>query len=75
MSNHAQQQASAFHTWHSSRTWNPGNRQIDPWMRDVLVALQGTLNEFATQIDENTDRIDRMDQRLRRIEHYLSQQK
>lgn len=44
-------------------------------MRDVLVALQGTLNEFATQIDENTDRIDRMDQRLRRIEHYLSQQK
>lgn len=56
----------AFHTWHQSRTWSAGNPDIDPWMRDVLVALQGTLNSLAKQIDDNTERIGRIEDHLRR---------
>lgn len=62
----AQENVSAFHTWHSSRTYSPGNPQIDPWMRDVLVSLQSTLNLLATQIDQNTQRIDRIESFLRK---------
>lgn len=62
----AKQQVQAFHTWHSSRTFNPGNPQIDPWMRDVLVNLQVCLNSLADQIDDNTERLDRIEQHLRR---------
>ena len=50
-----------FHSHHSSRTYNPGHPKIDPWMRDVLVSLQATLNtlastqqEIAAQVDRNT---------------------
>jgi hypothetical protein len=62
----AMEQAAAFQTWHSSRTWDAGHPQIDPWLRGVLLALQVTLNEFAHQIDENTARIERIEQHLRR---------
>jgi hypothetical protein len=62
----AQQNAAAFHTWHSSRTFNPGHSQIDPWMRNVLINLQACLNEFAKQIDSNTERLDRIEAQLRR---------
>lgn len=62
----AREHAAAFHTWHSKRTWNAGHPQIDPWMRDVLVALQACLNELATQIDSNTERLDRIESFLRR---------
>lgn len=61
----AKDHAGAFHTWHSGRTYHPGHSEIDPWMRDVLVALQGTLNELAKQIDENTRRIDHIERFLR----------
>lgn len=63
----AKENVAAFHTHHSSRTWNPGHPQIDPWMRDVLISLQSTLNQLAEQIDSNTERI-------KRIEAYLRQQ-
>jgi len=66
MADSAYQNVQAFHTWHSSRTFHPGHAQIDPWMRDVLVSLQSTLNLLAKQIDENTQRIDRIEARLRR---------
>lgn len=53
--------ANAFHTWHSSRTWNAGHPEIDKWLRDVLVSLQSTLytiaeaeKAMAAQIDQNT---------------------
>jgi hypothetical protein len=62
----AQDNAAAFHTWHSGRTFYAGNPQIDPWMRDVLVNLQACLNEFAKQIDSNTERLDRIEAHLRR---------
>lgn len=62
----AMQHAQAFQTWHSSRTFSSGNPQIDPWMRDVLVALQGCLNELATHIDDNTERIERLENWARR---------
>jgi hypothetical protein len=39
---------------------------MDPWLRGVFLALQVTLNELAHQIDENTARIDRLEQQLRR---------
>jgi hypothetical protein len=61
----AQQNAAAFHSWHSNRTYNPGHSQIDPWMRDVLLGLQACLNEFARQIDSNTERLDRVERLLR----------
>lgn len=54
----------AFHTWHSSRTWDAGHPTIDPWMRDVLVSLQSTLNHLAKQIDDNTARLNRIEQHL-----------
>ena len=62
----AQQNAAAFHSWHSNRTYHPGNPEIDPWMRNVLLNLQACLNEFAKQIDSNTERLDRIEAHLRR---------
>jgi len=62
----AMEQATAFQTWHSARTWDSGHPEIDPWMRGVLLALQVTLNELAHQIDDNTARLERIEQHLRR---------
>lgn len=62
----AKENAAAFQTWHSRRTYSPGNPQIDPWMRDVLLSLQMTLNLLAKQIDENTARIRRIETHLGR---------
>jgi hypothetical protein len=39
---------------------------MDPWLRGVLLALQVTLNELAHRIDEDSARIDRLEQLLRR---------
>jgi len=60
------QNAQAFHTWHSNRTYS-GHPQLDPWMRDVLLNLQLCLNSFAKQIDENTARLDRLEHVVRRM--------
>lgn len=60
----AREQAAAFQTWHSPRTWEAGHPQIDPWLRGVLLALQVTLNELAEKIDDNAERIARIEQRL-----------
>ena len=60
----AQENVAAFHTWHSSRTYSPGNPQIDPWLRDVLVSLQSTLNLLAEQMDDNTRRFGTLESRL-----------
>lgn len=57
----AQANAQAFHTWHSSRTYNSGHPQLDPWMRDVLLNLQLCLNSMAKQLDEQDDRLDRLE--------------
>jgi len=38
---------------------------MDPWMRGVLLALQVTLNELAEKIDEDAERIARLEQLLR----------
>lgn len=54
----------AFHTWHSSRTWEAGHPEIDPWMRDVLVSLQSTLNLLAEQLDSNTARLEPIERHL-----------
>ena len=62
----AKDDVAAFHTWHAGRTFNPGHPQLDPWMRDVLISLQSTLNLLAAKIDENTDRLDRIERHLRR---------
>lgn len=62
----AYDEVQAFHTWHSGRTFNSGHPEIDPWMRDVLVSLQSTLNILAKQIDSNTDRLERIEAHLRR---------
>jgi len=61
----AREQAAAFQTWHSSRTWDAGHPQIDPWLRGVLLALQVTLNELAEKIDQDAERIARLEQQLR----------
>lgn len=65
MSTEARNNVAAFHTWHSGRTFTSGHPGVDPWMRDVLVSLQNTLNLLAKQIDENTERLDRLESRLR----------
>ena len=61
----AREQAAAFQTWHSPRTWEAGHPQIDPWLRGVLLALQVTLNGMAEMIDHQDDRIARLEQHLR----------
>jgi hypothetical protein len=61
----AKENVAAFQTWHSSRTYNPGHPEIDPWMRDVLLSLQSTLNQLAEQMDSNTERLDRIERFLR----------
>lgn len=66
MPDSAAQNVAAFHTWHQSRTWNAGHPDLDPWMRDVLLSLQNTLNLLAKQLDENTQRIDRIENHLRK---------
>lgn len=62
----AYQNAAAFHTWHRSRTYEAADPRIDPWLRDVLVALQGCLYEMAKQVDSNTERLDRIESTLKR---------
>ncbi|HWK19780.1 MAG TPA: hypothetical protein VNR37_03295 [Microbacteriaceae bacterium] len=64
MASSAKENVAAFHTWHSGRTYSPGHPQIDPWMRDVLVSLQSTLNLLAEQIDKNSERIARIERFL-----------
>ena len=54
------QAAAAFHTWHSSRTWEAGHPQIDPWMRDVLIALQNALNTITKSQAEIAEQVDRI---------------
>ena len=66
MSSSAKDNVAAFHTWHSGRTFSSGHPQIDPWLRDVLVSLQSTLNLLAEQIDESASRIERIEAHLRR---------
>lgn len=63
----------AFHTHHSRMTWNAGTPGIDPWLRDTLVSLQGTLQtlantqlQIAAQVDSNTAAI-------RQIANHLNQ--
>lgn len=63
----------AFHTHHSRMTWTAGTPGIDPWLRDTLVSLQGTLQtlantqlQIATQVDSNTATI-------RQIANHLNQ--
>ncbi len=65
MPSSAKENVAAFHTWHSSRTWDAGHPDIDPWMRDVLISLQSTLNLLAAQIDENSERLTRIERHLR----------
>jgi hypothetical protein len=55
---------------HSSKTYNPNQPGIDPWMRDTLLAMQDALNSItetqlaiAEQVDENTSRLRRIEQR------------
>lgn len=64
--NSATENVQAFHTWHSKRTYDAGHPEIDPWMRDVLVSLQSTLNLLAKQLDDNTARIQRLERHLQR---------
>lgn len=59
-----QGQISAFSGTHSGRTYNAGNPAIDPWLRNVLVQLQATLNalgeqqkNLARQVDQNTEHL------------------
>lgn len=63
----ARQTVAAFQTWHSSRTYSGNHPDIDPWMRDVLISLQSTLNLLAVQLDSNTERLDRVEGELRRL--------
>lgn len=65
MESTAAQNVAAFHTWHSKYTFNPGHPEIQPWMRDVLISLQSTLNLLAKQLDDNTERLDRIERHLR----------
>lgn len=65
MSRNAQNLARRFHGSHSSRTWSGGN--TDPWLREVLLQLQVCLNGMAKQIDENSERLDRVEAQVRRL--------
>jgi hypothetical protein len=64
----AQENVQAFQTWHSSRTYNPGHPQIDPWMRDVLLSLQNTLRLMAEQIDRDSDRIRQLEAQVSQLQ-------
>lgn len=68
----AKQAAAAFHTWHSKRTWNAGHPQIDPWMRDVLVALQSALNTITESQAQIAAQVDRNTETLRQIVNHLN---
>lgn len=68
----AVQAAAAFHTWHSSRTWNPGHPQIDPWMRDVLLNLQLALNTMSASQRAIAEQVDRNTALLSRIAAHLN---
>jgi hypothetical protein len=61
----AREQAAAFQTWHSPRTWEAGHPQMDPWLRGVLLALQVTLNGMAETIDLQDARIAQLEQQVR----------
>ncbi|MBL5974835.1 MAG: hypothetical protein D3X82_14005 [Candidatus Leucobacter sulfamidivorax] len=63
----AKQNVAAFHTWHSPRTYNPGHPQLDPWMRDVLLSLQQTLNLLAEQADRDSERIADLERQVARL--------
>lgn len=74
MPDSAYQNVQVFQTWHSSRTFNPGHPQIDPWMRDVLVSLQSTLNLLAKQIDKNTEDLAETRRVVNQIARHLNNQ-
>ena len=66
------QAVSAFHTWHSKMTWNPGQPGIEPWLRDTLVSLQGTLNTIAQTQLKIADQVDQNTRLLAQIAHHLN---
>ncbi|WP_136642857.1 hypothetical protein [Subtercola vilae] len=72
--NESVQAVAAFHTWHSIRTYNPNQPGIDPWMRDVLVSLQGTLQVLAQTQNALAEESDRQSSRLDQIERWVRQQ-
>jgi hypothetical protein len=68
----SQQAVGAFHTHHSKMTWNAGTPGIEPWLRDTLVSLQMALNqladtqvEIARQVDQDAERIARLERAAR----------
>jgi hypothetical protein len=65
------QAVNAFHTHHSKMTWNAGMPGIDPWLRNTLVALQGTLQTMAAAQVKIAEQVDRNSERLTRIEQHL----
>lgn len=64
MNNQAQAAAARFHAQHTGKTW-AGHTSLDPWLRDVLVALSASLTTMAKQVDRNSDRLDQIERRMR----------
>lgn len=62
----------AFHGHHSGRTFHSGHPEIDPWLRDVLVALQASLNTVSEAIQEIARQIDTESDTTRRLIHHVN---
>ncbi len=62
----ARRAAQEFRKAHTARTFHPDNPRLDPWLREVVMALQECLDAHAKQLDDTTRRLDRIEQILLR---------
>lgn len=69
----AKNAVSAFHTFHSGKTFYAGQPGIEPWLRDTLVSLQNTLNTMAATQLQIAEQVDRNTETLRQVVSHLNQ--
>lgn len=65
----AAQYVDGFHSHHSDRTWNARHSQIDPWLRNVLSALQSALNRIV-----ESQKVDRQEHAIRQLQNHVARQ-
>ena len=70
----AAQYVGGFHSHHSDRTWNAGHSQIDPWLRNVLIALQSALIQIVESHEAIAAQVDRQEHAIRQLQNHVRRQ-
>lgn len=62
------------HSNHADRTSNAGHSQIDPWLRNVLIALQSALSQIVESQKVMAAQVDRQEHAIRQLQNHVNRQ-